>query len=275
MATSVPAIVWSVNFALQSGNPLTQGTASAAPLDSAQLIQGDQRLLQIYFLLAAVQQGAVATNVQLPAGATLTVAGKLANALGATSLLFETGGFVLLQDANSLYFAQAFLDLDTQEISDAFAAAGAGQNTLACLVDVIVNVPAQAAANPVPAIPPSRATFQIAVTLKQQVYSGDESNPVPATPAYPEPGAVDAGLAQAAAALPVSSLTGLSGGGGTNLDGMAVATAPAVLPTYYTMLIVLFTGAVVARLELNSDPVNGAQVIVPPDDVTRSWRIRL
>jgi hypothetical protein len=37
---------------------------------------------------------------------------------------------------------------------------------------------------------------------------------------------------------------------------------------------VLFTGAVIARLELNTDPVNGAQVINPPDDTTRSWRIR-
>ena len=81
-------------------------------------------------------------------------------------------------------------------------------------------------------------------------------------------------MAQAAAALPVSPLTGLTGGGATNLDGLSVATAPTALPTYYTMLIVLFTGSVIARLEMNTDPVNGAQVINPPDDTTRSWRIR-
>jgi hypothetical protein len=275
MATSVPAIIWPINFALQSGNPLCQGIASAAPLESAQLIQGDQRLLQVYFLLAAAQQGAPATNVQLVAGSTLTVAGKLANSLGATTVLFETNGFVQLQDANSAYFSQAFLDLDTSEITAAFAAAGAGQTTLACLVDVIVNVPAQAAAGGAPAVPASRATFQIAVTVKQQVYSGDESDPTPATPTYPSPATVAAAIALAAAALPVSPLTGLTGGGAGNLDGLNVNTAPTALPNYATLLIVTFTGANIARLELNTDPVNGAQVIVPPDDAARSWRIRL
>jgi hypothetical protein len=275
MATSVPAIIWPINFALQSGNPLCQGITSAAPLDSAQLIQGDQRLLQIYFLLAAAQQGAPATNVQLVSGSSLTVAGKLAAGLAATSILFESTGFVQLQDANSAYLAQAFLDLDTEEIGAAFAAAGTGQTTLACLVDVIVNVPAQAAAGAAPAVPASRATFQIAVTIKQQVYSGDESNPTPATPAYPAAAAVTTAIALAAAALPVSALTGLTGGGATNLDGLSVNTAPTALPNYASVLIVTFTGALLARLELNTDPVNGAQVITPPDDTARSWRIRL
>jgi hypothetical protein len=275
MATSVPAIIWPINFALQSGNPLCQGVTSAAPLDSAQLIQGDQRLLQVYFLLAAAQQGAAATNVQLVAGSSLTVAGKLAAGLGASTVLFESTGFVPLQDANNAYFAQAFLNLDTDEIAAAFAAAGTGQTTLACLVDVIVNVPAQAAAGGAPAVPASRATFQIAVTIKQQVYSGDEASPTPATPVYPAPAAVTAAIAQAAAALPVSPLTGLTGGGATNLDGLNVNTAPTALPNYAAVLIVTFTGAQIARLELNTDPVNGAQVIAPPDDTNRSWRIRL
>jgi hypothetical protein len=200
MTASVPAITWPINFALQSGNPLCQGIASSAALDSAQLIQGDQRLLQIYFLLAAATQGGAATNVQLPAGATLTVAGKLASDLEATTILFEATGFTQLQDANSLYFDQAFLDLDTDEIAAAFTAAGDGQNTLACLVDIIVNVPAQAAAGGLPAVPASRATFQFAVNLKHQVYSGDESTPTPATPTYPAAAAVATAVAQAAAA---------------------------------------------------------------------------
>jgi hypothetical protein len=195
MATSVPAIIWPINFALQSGNPLTQGAGSPAALDSAQLIRGDQRLLQIYFLVAALAQGAAPANVQLVAGTTLTVAGKLANDLGATTILFEATGFVPLQDTSNAYFAQAFLDLDTDEIAAAFAAAGTGQTTLACLVDIIVNVPAQAAAGAAPAVPASRATFQIAVTLKQQVYAGTESTPTPATPTYPAGASVQALLA--------------------------------------------------------------------------------
>ena len=274
MATSVPAIIWPINFALQNGNPLCQGVTSSVLLDSAQLIQGDQRLLQIYFLLAGATQGAAAANVQLPTGATLTVAGKLATGLGANTVLFETTGFVQLQDANSLYFMQAFLDLNSDEIGAAFASAGDGQNTLACLVDVIVNVPAQATAGATPDVPASRATFQISVSLKQQVYSGTESNPTPATPTYPGPATIATAVAQAAAALPVSTVTGLAGGGAANLDGLAVATGASALPTYYTMLVVLFTGSVVARLEMNTDPVNGAQVIIPPDDTSRSWRIR-
>ena len=164
---------------------------------SAQLIQGDQRLLQVYYLIPAAQQGVAAANVQLPAGATLTVAGKLANALDAATVLFAATEFVQLQDAGSLYFAQAFLDLDTQEIADAFSNAGNGQNTLACLVDVIVNVPAQAAAGLVPAVPASRATFQIPVSLKAQVYSGNEADPQPATPPYPAIASVTAAIAQA------------------------------------------------------------------------------
>jgi hypothetical protein len=86
---------------------------------------------------------------------------------------------------------------------------------------------------------------------------------------------VTAAIAQAAAALPVSPLTGLTGGGATNLDGLNVNTAPTALPNYAAVLIVTFTGAQIARLELNTDPVNGAQVIAPPDDTNRSWRIRL
>jgi hypothetical protein len=89
------------------------------------------------------------------------------------------------------------------------------------------------------------------------------------------PSSVAAAIALAAAALPVSPLTGLVGGGVHNLDGLNVNTAPTALPNYATLLIVTFTGANIARLELNTDPVNGAQVIVPPDDAARSWRIRL
>ncbi len=71
-----------------------------------------------------------------------------------------------------------------------------------------------------------------------------------------------------------AALTGLTGGGASNLDGLATTG----FPTGYTLLI--FTpAATVARLELDSTASAGGQVVTPPDhDASanpRSWRIRL
>jgi hypothetical protein len=267
---TAPSITAALNTGVLSGNPLCTSAANLTAVTTLQLVQIDTALLNLYFAAAGTGGiGSTPVNLRVASGVALSFAGKPTDDLAATTVLFLANAFTEQQDANDNYFYQAVLALNTDEIAAQFAALGDGVNQLPCLIDIDLSVPA---ADGVPAL---LGTYQIAAILLRKVYLGTESSPVPATPPYPTPATIAAAVAEAAAALPVSALTGLTGGGASNLDGLNVNTAPTALPTYATLLIVLFTGATIVRLELNTDPVNGAQVINPPDDTNRSWRTRI
>jgi hypothetical protein len=79
----------------------------------------------------------------------------------------------------------------------------------------------------------------------------------------------DPGVAPANTINIIPQVTGLTGGGPTNLDGVPTAN----LPTYY-VLAVFQPASGFWRLELDTDPISFGTVVTPLDHTNRSWRQR-
>jgi hypothetical protein len=80
---------------------------------------------------------------------------------------------------------------------------------------------------------------------------------------------LDPGVAPANTINIIPQVTGLTGGGPTNLDGVPTAN----LPTYY-VLAVFQPASGFWRLELDTDPISFGTVVTPLDHTNRSWRQR-
>lgn len=150
-------------------NPLLDGTSSSPLSGTQELMQGDRLPVRLWFRRPA-GQGALSTGESLEAGFTIRLAGK--EDVDDTSLLFLSTAFTEGTEGSDKYY-EAELNLATTEIADALEE----KDELTALVDIEV----RNAGNT------SRATFRLEVLVNQQVYTGEESEPTPATPIYPAP----------------------------------------------------------------------------------------
>ncbi len=196
-----------LNTRLTPGLILLKSKTDPSPPPALQWIQGDRFLLRLWFLEPSATIGQPPAVQSVPAGSTLKFAGKASP--GDPSLLFLAPSFTEVGAGDDLHY-EATLDLNTVELENAFQAA----NTITATCDVEV----RDAGNT------ERITFQFTVTVHEQIYRGDESDPVPASPPYPAAGdlytkaEVDALLA-GLGVRGLGAVTATLGGGPTDLDG--------------------------------------------------------
>jgi hypothetical protein len=131
--------------------------------------------IRLHYRRRAVTLDGVVEVVEQPASWAIVLAGKAA-AVDAT-LLFAATDFVRVETTDDVYYS-AMLTLDTTELATVMDAVAVGS-----ALSVLVDVENQDAGNT------ARLTFQFSVHIKQQVYD-NESDPTPAAPAYPAPGAI-------------------------------------------------------------------------------------
>ncbi|BET67199.1 hypothetical protein ASA1KI_21170 [Opitutales bacterium ASA1] len=215
-------------------------TAASPPL----WISGDTLKCRLWFLTPATTTGVAPAVESVPAGSVIRFAGKVdpddEDLLFLVETFAETG-----EDAGLHYLGT--LDLNTTEIEAALAGA---TDRLEILCDVEVRNADNS----------ERITFQFPAVLTQQAYSGDESSPTPATPAYPAAG--DIALAAGTLGF-LGAVTGLTGGGATNLDG-AIVSAGLSVPRAF--LVVLGGLPQIWILRAGTDAEDAPAGLVRPDD---------
>jgi hypothetical protein len=169
MSEWTPAIAFYLDVDAVGGLAcLLEAKTSSLLSDTPSLVQGDCVNVQLYFRKRAASPGGNSEARTLAAGSKLYLAAKLPADLDDGDPLFSASSFAAEgSDDDACY--QALLNLDTEEVAEAFAAAEAAY------LDLYLDVEVQNADNS------ERVTFRFALRLLQQVYAG-EAEPAPGTP---------------------------------------------------------------------------------------------
>ncbi|MCE0498803.1 MAG: hypothetical protein LV481_12740 [Methylacidiphilales bacterium] len=147
-------------------NGITDGSVDA----NFAMVQGDQLSLVLYPRAQNIVKGQPTSTVRLPSGASIVVTGKPLATPGADSILFGATGFTEAQDGNGNWTYTGELNLNTTEL-----AAAIGSNQLSIPVLLVIDIVASGGA-------PQR--YLALITIYNQVYSGSEGTPAPATPEF-------------------------------------------------------------------------------------------
>lgn len=145
-------------------NAQLDGTTSSPPNTPQSIMAGDKCALSLYFRRRASDNGA-STVLDLPAGSTIVVAGKIATPAG--SLLFVTTGFTAGTNCYS-----ATIDLNTDAIATAMSTVANG-----AWLDVYIDIEIRDASDS------ERLTFRVTARLFKQVYEGGVSPSLVVLPA--------------------------------------------------------------------------------------------
>jgi len=173
-------------------------------------VAGDNVLLQLYPRDKASSIGSATTTHQLQAGFQIQVTGKPVSTPAASSLLFDQTVFVASQDENENWLYSGVLNLGRPEM---FAALGSSQTLAVMLVIQITDTSG------------AIQTFLAPITIFAPYYTGSEGSPPAATPGY-----LTTVQSLAAFIQNLIAITGQTGGGATNIDGISTTTGstPAV-----------------------------------------------
>jgi len=165
MATLNRAIGWYIDGASSGGRNALLDGVSANPLNlSPSLMQGDKLTVQLYFR-AIGSVGADTTALELAAGYTLHLVGKLKDSIGSGAVLFAVSSWTKPESGDYYY---GTLDLNTEALNAAFSSA-ADEDTL----DVSIDIEYRDAGNT------ERLTFRVEAQIARQVYQGTEATPAP------------------------------------------------------------------------------------------------
>ena len=148
---------------------LLEGKTSATVSETPRATQGDEFLLKLYFRRRGSPSEA-STPADIAPSA-IVFAGKKADNLGATTLLFSTASFVASGEGDDLRY-EAVLNLNTPELDAAFGS----EKSVAARVDVELQNTDNS----------RRLTYQFDWIISRQAYAG-EASPTPGTPPYPHP----------------------------------------------------------------------------------------
>lgn len=195
---------------ITTGN-LLKSLADSTPPNGVSFYLGDVFTLRIWLCQPSGVSGQAAAGIQINAGDQIVFAGKSANNLTAADALYAATPFAENNDGHGNYFYEAALDLTGAGLATALAATG--NNQLSTLADVKI----ENAGNT------NRVTFQVPITVRQEAYAGTEGTTGAGDPVYPAPGAL-ALTVGVPNFMPL--ITGKTGGGATNIDGIATTTLP-------------------------------------------------
>lgn len=158
--------------------------ASGAPRSAGNPVQWivkDVFDVRIHFRRIAQTLDAAVEVVEQPASWAIVLAGKDPTVAGTietpAGLVFSASMFARVDTDDDVYYV-AKLSLDTDELADALEEVASGSTKT-----IRVDIENQDATNA------ARLTYQFPVSIRQQVYDG-ETDPVPAVPQYPSPGAI-------------------------------------------------------------------------------------
>jgi hypothetical protein len=168
--------------------------------------------VRLHFRRISATIDAETTVVEQPASWAIVLAGKDPAAVGTeqnpTGLVFSATQFVRVATDDDVYYA-ATLSLDTSELETLLASTVVGDYET-----VRIDIENQDATNA------ARLTYQFPVRIQQQVYD-NETDPVPAVPEYPSPGAIMVKIGASAA------LT--AGQDYVLVTGLGCVTTPAII----------------------------------------------
>ena len=147
-------------------NGITDGSVNG----KFSMVQGDELSLVLYPRAQNIVKGQPTSTVRLPTGCSVVVTGKPLGTPGASSVLFLANSFTEAQDGNDNWTYTGELNLDTDEL-----AAEIGSNVLSIPVLLVIDIIAEGGA-------PQR--WLALITVYNQVYSGSEGSPTPASPEF-------------------------------------------------------------------------------------------
>ena len=180
---------------------LLEGKTSATVSETPRATQGDEFLLKLYFRRRGSPSKA-STPADIAPSA-IVFAGKKADNLGATTLLFSTASFVAAGEGDDAHY-EAVLNLNTPELDAAFGS----EKSVAARVDVELQNTDNS----------RRLTYQFDWIISRQAYAG-EATPTPGTPEYPHPSQI------------VTKVCGTialdAGAGSATVSGLDLGAAPA------------------------------------------------
>ena len=157
------------------GSPVATSLSNRQRLDAISTVSHDKFPVRLRFVEEPAASTGAFTQVQLPAGFAIVMAGKAASDLSSEGLLFLADDFTEHADGEDGWYYETVLDTNTTELSTAIAALSGSARVLPAVVDVEV----QAGDNS------ERITFQFRCNIARQVYSGTEGVPTDAVPPYP------------------------------------------------------------------------------------------
>ncbi len=223
---------------------LLASKSTLQPAERPILVSGDKHLVRVW-LVQPGPAGTTPTLQTLAVGEVMVIAGKLK--ASAATLLFSATGFVAVDNGDGMHY-EADLDLTPTALRDAFGE----ESAILCSVDVEV----QNSSNS------KRRTRQFVARVNKGVYT-NETDPAPATPAYPA----------AAALLTSGTDTAILKRGTKNLAAgnfegvpVAFATAFAVAPTTVHAWAMKKAGAPAISVTVNYDQVTAAGFTVDLGD---------
>jgi len=171
--------------------------------------------VRLHFRRVDATIDAETTIVEQPASWAIVLAGKDPDAVGTlenpTGLVFSATQFVRVDTDDDVYYA-ATLSLDTAEL-EAFL----DSTAIGSYKTVRIDIENQDATNA------ARLTYQFTARIQQQVYD-NETDPVPAVPEYPSPGAILVKISGSAALTAGQDYVVVSGLGCTSTPTTIIVT---------------------------------------------------
>jgi hypothetical protein len=220
-----------INLSERGANTALASQSGLTALRQADFVQNDAFPLRLIFVQETGNPSAPVEVVRLEPGSTIVFSGKLASALGGSTLLYYSDAFEEQGNDEDGWYYIADLDTNTEEVAAAFTALSSTKTTIATVNEVEI----QNADNT------QRTSFQHACLLRRQVYNG-EGAPNPAGPEFPAPSSIatataladeatdreaaDATLTTAAAAAHAAHIAGKA----LSFDGTGYATFSPALP---------------------------------------------